>query len=172
MSGPDPALRQRFLLGMSRAAATVHVVTTDGPAGRHGATVSAVTSVSADTPQPTLLVCIHEGSATARGTLENGVFCINVLRHDQSHISESFAGRSNARGSARFDCTHWTSGVTGAPRVREALVAFDCRLAASERVGSHFVIFGRVQDIFVAAAGAPLIYTQRAYGMPQWLQAP
>ena len=52
----DRALRQQFLHGMSHAASTVNVVTTDGVAGRHGVTVSAMVSVSADTPQPTLLV--------------------------------------------------------------------------------------------------------------------
>jgi flavin reductase (DIM6/NTAB) family NADH-FMN oxidoreductase RutF len=161
------ALRQRFLSGMSHAACTVNVVTTDGVAGRHGVTVSAMVSVSADGPQPTLLVCIHHRSAVATALLENGVFCVNVLRDDQAHISDSFAGRSSARGSAKFDCTEWTTGVTGAPRVVDSLVAFDCRVTASERVGSHFVVFGSVQDIFVAGGGAPLIYANRAYGVPR-----
>ena len=52
-SQPTPAqraLRQQFLHGMSHAACTVNVVTTDGMAGRHGVTVSAMVSVSADTP--------------------------------------------------------------------------------------------------------------------------
>jgi flavin reductase (DIM6/NTAB) family NADH-FMN oxidoreductase RutF len=161
------ALRQRFLSGMSHAACTVNVVTTDGVAGRHGVTVSAMVSVSADGPQPTLLVCIHHRSAVATALLENGVFCVNVLRDDQAHISDSFAGRSSARGSAKFDCTEWTTQVTGAPRVVDSLVAFDCRVTASERVGSHFVVFGSVQDIFVAGGGAPLIYANRAYGVPR-----
>ena len=163
----DHALRQRFLLGMSHAACTVNVVTTDGAAGRHGITVSAMVSVSADTPQPTLLVCIHHKSSVATALLENGVFCVNVLRDDQSHISDNFAGRRGARGVARFNCTEWTTQVTGAPRVADALVAFDCRVTASERVGSHFVVFGSVQDIFVAGGGAPLIYANRAYGVPR-----
>jgi flavin reductase (DIM6/NTAB) family NADH-FMN oxidoreductase RutF/DNA-binding transcriptional LysR family regulator len=163
----DSALRQRFLLGMSHAACTVNVVTTDGSAGRHGVTVSAMVSVSADTPQPTLLVCIHQRSAVAAAVLENGVFCVNVLRDDQAHISDNFAGRSGARGHAKFDCTEWATQVTGAPRVLDALVAFDCRVTASERVGSHFVVFGSVQDIFVAGGGAPLIYANRAYGVPR-----
>lgn len=167
MSLPDPALRQRFLNGMSHAACTVNVVTTDGVAGRHGVTVSAMVSVSADTPQPTLLVCIHHLSPVAGALLENGVFCVNVLREDQVHISDSFAGRSGAQGIAKFDCARWTSQVTGAPRVVDSLVAFDCQVIASERVGSHLVIFGSVQDIFVAGAGAPLIYANRAYGVPQ-----
>jgi flavin reductase (DIM6/NTAB) family NADH-FMN oxidoreductase RutF/DNA-binding transcriptional LysR family regulator len=163
----DPALRQRFLNGMSHAACTVNVVTTDGTAGRHGITVSAMVSVSADTPQPTLLVCIHHKSAVADAVLKNGVFCVSVLRDDQSHISENFAGRSGVHGAAKFDCTQWSTQVTGAPRVLEALVAFDCKVTASERVGSHFVVFGSVQDIFVAGGGAPLIYANRAYGVPR-----
>jgi flavin reductase (DIM6/NTAB) family NADH-FMN oxidoreductase RutF len=167
MNDADPVLRQRFLLGMSHAAATVNVVTTDGAAGRHGVTVSAMVSVSADTPQPTLLVCIHQKSAVAEAVLRNGVFCVNVLRDDQSHISENFAGRSGVHGEAKFDCAQWTTQVTGAPRVVDSLVAFDCKVTASDKVGSHFVVFGSVQDIFVAGGGAPLIYANRAYGVPR-----
>jgi flavin reductase (DIM6/NTAB) family NADH-FMN oxidoreductase RutF len=161
------ALRQQFLLGMSHAACTVNVVTTDGIAGRHGVTVSAMVSVSADTPQPTLLVCIHHLSPVVSALLENGVFCVNVLRDDQAHISDNFAGRSGVQGAAKFDCAAWTTQMTGAPRVVDSLVAFDCRVTASERVGSHFVVFGSVQDIFVAGTGAPLIYANRAYGVPR-----
>jgi flavin reductase (DIM6/NTAB) family NADH-FMN oxidoreductase RutF len=169
-SQPAPAeraLRQQFLHGMSHAACTVSVVTTDGVAGRHGVTVSAMVSVSADTPQPTLLVCIHHLSPVVSALLKNGVFCVNVLRDDQAHISDNFAGRSHARGAAKFDCATWTTQLTGAPRVVDSLVAFDCRVTASERVGSHFVVFGSVQDIFVAGTGAPLIYANRAYGVPR-----
>jgi flavin reductase (DIM6/NTAB) family NADH-FMN oxidoreductase RutF len=163
----DSALRQRFLSGMSHAACTVNVVTTDGVAGRHGITVSAMVSVSADTAKPTLLVCIHHRSSVAAALLQNGVFCVSVLRDDQAHISDIFAGRGSVRGIERFKCTEWTTQLTGAPRVLDALVAFDCRVTASERVGSHFVVFGTVQDIFVAGAGAPLIYANRAYGVPR-----
>jgi flavin reductase (DIM6/NTAB) family NADH-FMN oxidoreductase RutF/DNA-binding transcriptional LysR family regulator len=169
-STPTPqerALRQQFLHGMSHAACTVNVVTTDGVAGRHGVTVSAMVSVSADGPQPTLLVCIHHLSPVVSALLTNGVFCVNVLRDDQAHISDHFAGRSGAQGASKFDCATWTTQVTGAPRVVDSLVAFDCRVTASERVGSHFVVFGSVQDIFVSGTGAPLIYANRAYGVPR-----
>ena len=69
-------IRQRFLSGMSHAACTVNIVTTDGRAGRSGVTVSAMSSVSADTPKPTLLVCIHHQSITApKGNREWSVLC-------------------------------------------------------------------------------------------------
>jgi len=169
---PDPDLRARFLAGMSHAAATVNVVTTDGPAGRSGVTVSAMSSVSADTAKPTLLVCVHEQSPTAAAILANGVFCVNVLRDDQSYISDTFAGRFRETVPDKFDCAAFTVMATGAPRVIDPLVAFDCRMVSSDLVGTHHVFFGEVQEIFAAAAGSPLIYARRAYGAAAPIETP
>ncbi len=165
-ASPDlrPDLRKDFLAAMSQAACTVSVVTTDGPAGRAGVTISAMTSVSADTPQPTLLVCVHHRCRAAEAILGNGAFCVNVLRDDQSTISDHFAGRVPAPGGDRFACADWTAEKTGAPRVVDPLVAFDCRLLSGERVGTHHVFIGAVEDVFIAPGGAPLIYANRAYG--------
>lgn len=157
-------LRDRFISGMSRVATTVNVVTTDGPAGRAGATVSAMSSVSADTAKPTLLVCLHHESSAAKATLENGVFCVNILRDDQSFISDTFAGRFANEGADKFGCATWTTQKTGAPRVIDPLVAFDCTVKSSERVGTHHIFIAHVQDVFEAKAGSPLLYAQRDYG--------
>ena len=162
----DPALRQRFLDGMSYTACTVSVVTTDGELGRAGVTVSAMSSVSADTPRPTLLVCVHHLSRAASKIVENGVFCVNVLQDHQAHISDTFAGRRDTRDGDRFSCAEWTTQVTGAPRVVDPLVAFDCDVVSSERVGTHHVFIGEVRDIFTSHQGSPLIFANRAYGSP------
>lgn len=160
----SPDIRAQFLGGMSHAASTVNVVTTDGPAGRAGVTVSAMSSVSADTPRPTLLVCVHEMSPTAQMILDNGVFCVNVLRDDQSYISDTFAGRFKDQVLDKFECAEWTVLKTGAPRVIDPLVAFDCRVVSSDKVGTHYVVFGEVDDIFTNKTGSPLIYANRSYG--------
>lgn len=160
----QPALRAAFLDGMSHAAATVNIVTTDGPAGRGGVTVSAMTSVSADSPKPTLLVCVHHAATAAPLILANGNFCVNLLRDDQSFISDTFAGRFKAQLADKFDCADWVPMKTGAPRVVDPLVAFDCRLISGERFGTHHVFVGEVEDIFRAERGTPLIYANRAYG--------
>ena len=164
-----PALRQRFIAGMGQAACTVNVITTDGAAGRYGVTVSAMSSVCADTPRPILLVCVDQRSKAAQAILGNGVFCVNVLRDDQAHISDAFAGRLKHRYADKFDCAQWTTQVTGAPRVIDPLVAFDCRVTASERMGTHFVVFGAVQDAYLSGGGSPLIYANRAYGTAKYL---
>ncbi|MDG1531185.1 MAG: LysR substrate-binding domain-containing protein [Paracoccaceae bacterium] len=157
-------LRQGFLTGMSCAACTVNIVTTDGPAGRAGVTVSAMSSVSADTPQPTLLVCVHHLSPAADLILENGVFCVNVLRDDQGYISDTFAGRFKDQVGDKFECTDWVNMSTGSPRVADPLVGFDCRVKSSEKVGTHYVFIGEVEDLYVRENGSPLIYANRAYG--------
>jgi flavin reductase (DIM6/NTAB) family NADH-FMN oxidoreductase RutF len=159
-------LRQAFLEAMSHTAATVNIVTTDGPSGRGGVTVSAMASVSADTPEPSLLVCINQSSSAASVILENRVFCVNVLRDDQSGISDIFAGRVRTASGDKFACADWVAMTTGAPRVVEPLVAFDCRLTHSELVGTHHVIFGQTTDVFLASGGLPLIYANRSYGTP------
>ncbi len=160
----DRDLKQLFFDGMSQAACTVNVVTTDGAAGRAGVTVSAMASVSADTPKPSLLICVHRQSPAASAILRNEVFCVNVLRDDQSYISDSFAGRFKEQLEDKFDCADWTTHATGAPRVVDPLVAFDCRLTASHEVGTHHIFLGQVEEIFVAERGSPLIYANRAYG--------
>lgn len=162
----DPELRQLFLNGMSNAACTVSVVTTDGPAGRFGVTVSAMASVSADTEKPTLLVCIHTLSPAAKAIMANGVFCVNVLRDDQSYISDCFAGKLKTENGDKFACTQWAQDAVGAPRVADALVAFSCKLLSNQQIGTHHVLFGAVEEIFSAGPGSPLIYANRAYGAP------
>src|SRR5258706_7666561 len=161
------SVRARFLDAMSHAASGVTVVTTDGAAGQAGVTVSAMASVSADGDNPVLLVCINTSSASAAIIAANGVFCVNVLRDDQSYVSDTFASQRKPVGDSKFSCAEWTGMATGAPRLVDPLAAFDCRLIESKRVGSHEVMFGAVEDIFIAELGSPLVYSNRAYGVVQ-----
>ncbi len=159
-------LREQFLGAMSRAVQTVNVVTSDGPAGRVGMTVSAMTSVSADTALPTLLVCLNQAARATPAVLENGRFVVNVLRDDQAYIADAFAGRLRNRLADRFSVTDWAAMPSGLPRVARPLAAFDCRLASASLIGTHHVITGEVAAIHQAPAGQPLLYTHRHYGSP------
>jgi len=172
MSVSSQDFKNKFFKGMSFAAATVNVITSDGPAGRVGLTVSAMSSVSADTPRPTLLICVNENSSAAAPILKNGVFCVNILHNHQSFISDVFAGRYKEKIETKFDCTTWVTGETGAPRVADVLVGFDCRIVSTKKVGTHHVIFGEVVDITVAEKGSALIYANRSYGSAQPIVVP
>jgi len=154
--------RDAFLAAMRRAASCVTVVATDGGAGRHGCTVSAMSSVSAD--PPTLLVCIHRESAVAGAIRANGVFSVSLLGSAHRQVSEVFAGRVRTEIGSKFACGLWGRLKTGAPVLADAPAAFDCRLADTLEVGSHLVAVGRVVATRAdPAAASPLVYSNQAY---------
>jgi flavin reductase len=154
------SLRHTYLDAMSCIASSVNIVTTDGPAGRGGVTVTAMSSVSADASPPVLLVCLHHLSRTTEAIRENGVFCVNVLGEDQHELSNTFAGRGDAE---RFSSGTWTTMETGSPRLHTSLAAFDCRVSKCLVVDSHFVVFGEVEGIFMGEPRPPLLYANRDY---------
>jgi flavin reductase (DIM6/NTAB) family NADH-FMN oxidoreductase RutF len=165
-----PDIRAQFIDGMSRAATCVNVVTTDGPAGRFGVTVSAMSAISAGGEHPTVLVCVHHQSRSAPAIIENGTFCINVLRDDQSSIADCFADRIRRPDGDKFGCARWVRESTGAPRLADPLAAFDCRVLSAERVGTHHIFIGAVETVVTAGSGAALIYADRAYGTTQRIE--
>ena len=156
-------LKDTFLEGMSRAAASVSVVTTDGPAGRGGVTVSAMTSISADGDKPTMLTCLNASSSALPLVLENGCFCINVLDIGQTNISDVFSSRLPAPGGDKFNAVEFETLATGAPRLTNALVSFDCRLISADKHGTHHICVGAVEAVRVAPIGEPLLYGMRRY---------
>jgi flavin reductase len=158
--------RSDFVDTMSRVANSVNVVTTSGSGGEVGVTVSAATSVTAE--PPTLLVCIHEQSKAAAAILENGVFCLNVLESAQQHYAELFAGLTAGSTEDRFNRPDWTQLKTGAPALKNGLAVFDCRLDAVLKEGTHYIFVGQVVATN-KGSGVPLIYSQRAYAQPAWL---
>lgn len=154
---PSPRA-QAFRNGMSRLGASVNLVTTDGPGGRHGITVSAVCSVT-DTP-PTLLVCVNRNAFAHDAFLSNGVLCVNVLGQSHQDLSRSFARWT---GEDRFAAAQWTVLQTGAPVLEGASVAFDCRIVEAQKKGTHSVLFCEVLQTRLADQPAGLIWFDRAF---------
>lgn len=159
-------MRTKFLEGMSRAASSVTLVTTDGRAGRGGITVSAMTSVSADSDFPSLLVCVNASSRCASLIERNGIFCVNLLNSAQVRLSDIFAGRVQLPDGDRFSCTQWHIMETGAPALQDALASFDCFLTKALEYASHRVFFGEVRAVALNEPSQALLYSNRMYGQP------
>jgi flavin reductase (DIM6/NTAB) family NADH-FMN oxidoreductase RutF len=159
----DADLRTRFVEGMSRVAAAVTVVTTDGDAGRYGVTVSSMTSVSADTSKPSLLISVHHLSPACEAIRQNRRFCANVLSGNQSFVSDLFSGRLKHLNEDRFSAISWHGGATGAPIIDNAVVSLDCELKTALLWGTHFIFIGEVEQIDLSAQRSPLVYANRGY---------
>jgi flavin reductase len=159
-AAPAVALAQ-FKEAMSRVAAAVHIVTTDGPAGLGGITATSVASISAEPPM--MLFCINKTSSSYARMIENEVFCINVLAPAHETLSNVFAGRTDERLDARFETGDWRKLATGAPALSGALASFDCRLVEAKEVATHVVMIGAVEAVELGAEGAALAYLHRKY---------
>ncbi|MFZ9199474.1 MAG: flavin reductase family protein, partial [Paracoccaceae bacterium] len=142
-------LRQSFVDGMARAATFVSVITTDGPGGQHGVTVSSMTSVSADGEAPSLLVCIHHKSPAAAAILVNRAFCANLLNASQEAHSNIFAGRDTS-DLARFDRVDWRAGQGVQPVLAGAAASFECTLKTTLLWETHHVLIGQVGAVHLS----------------------
>lgn len=153
--------RGTFRTAMSRLGAAVSVVTSDGPAGLCGTTVTAVSSVT-DTPA-TLLVCVNRQAYANRLIKENGTLCVNVLAGDDMATANLFAGMTGVAMADRFEGLQRRSLVTGAPVLPGVLAAFDCTVQEVIEAGTHSIILARVEDIEIGPEAGALIYFQRRY---------
>lgn len=162
VAGTAP-VREDFIRGMRRTAASVCVVATDGRAGLHGATVTAMCSVSAD--PPTLLVCLHKQSQCGQAVLKNRVFSLNVLGAQQRQIAEAFAGRTGPQGQQKFQTCAWQATANGSPAIDGAVAVFECSVDRWHLAGTHHIIIGAVLNVFVQDK-APIIYHNRSYRYP------
>jgi flavin reductase len=152
------AAREAFIAAMRQVAATVTVVTTDGPAGQMGATVSAFTSLSAD--PPSVLVCLKADSRIAKAVRGNGVFCVNVLPEDAVAVAQAFSGVFDHERDNRFEGVEISNTEFG-PILPRA-TAFTCSLNHRHVHGSHAICIGDVTGISNAGE-KPLTYMSGSF---------
>ncbi|HWN32195.1 MAG TPA: flavin reductase family protein [Pseudonocardia sp.] len=127
-------------------------------------TVSAMCSVSVQ--PPLILVCVNRRSPINAVIERSGVFCVSALATQHDHVADTFAGRPWP-GKDRWDftCGHWEAAPSGAPRLTDALAAFDCAVHSVVAAGTHLVYLGAVREV-VGGTGAPLVYANRGYAAP------
>ncbi|GAC1424513.1 MAG: pyrimidine utilization flavin reductase protein F [Burkholderiaceae bacterium] len=170
--------KQTYRDAMARLAAAVSIVTSDGPGGLCGSTVSAVSSVS-DTP-PILLVCINRGSRNNAVLKANRWLCVNVLSDLQQLLANQFA-LSGSSAKQRFAGGNWLrhdlpestlsaaasvwSAPSSLPALADALVSLDCQIIETAELGSHTVFYCAVERAHFGKPGRPLVYFERGFRM-------
>lgn len=149
--------RRHFIDAMRHVAQSVTVVTTDGFAGRHGATVSAFCSVSADPPMA--LICLNSKSRISSLVLENRFFAVNVLPHNANHVADRFAGLHDSQIPDRFEGIEL--GEQDVPIIPGS-TAFLCEVDQSVPSGTHHIIIGKVHSV-TQGTKHPLAYLDGTY---------
>jgi flavin reductase (NADH) len=161
MTTDTDTLRLLFREAMANLPAAVNIVTTAGSAGRCGITATAVCSVS-DTP-PTLLFCLNRNSTTLPAFEENRRICVNVLPGECDELAKHFAGMSGLSMEERFAAADWINDDSPAPRLKPALVSLSGSVVDIAQVGTHAVMFARIDDIVIRRQADALVYFDRTF---------
>ncbi|WP_081847966.1 flavin reductase family protein [Microbulbifer sp. HZ11] len=142
---------------LGQFATGVTVVTTLDAAGQPvGMTVNSFNSVSLD---PALILwSIDRGSLSYSAFTECERFVVHVLKGDQQHVSNLFAGR----GADKFGQVKWHRGAEGIPQLDDCAALFHCRRAQNIAGGDHTILLGEVLE-FSAAGGEPLVFHRGRY---------
>jgi flavin reductase (NADH) len=153
-------IQKDFRTAMAHLPAAVSIITTDGPHGRIGITVSAVCSVT-DSP-PTLLVCVNKRSAAHDIFRSNGKICINVLSGEDEELARHFSGATRVPMEERFSWNIWDEGQE-VPVLSAAHVKVLGTIEGVAEQGSHSVLFVRVDRVAVDESSPGLVYFNRHF---------
>jgi flavin reductase (NADH) len=153
--------RRHFRDAMACLPAAVNIITTDGPHGRCGMTASAVCSVT-DSP-PTMLVCINQTSYVHDTLRQNRNVCINVLAAECQDLARIFAGMTGCSMDERFDHCGWDTGALSVPVLSDAIASLEGVIVDIKTVGSHSVMFVRIDHLSMREDGDGLICFGRQF---------
>lgn len=152
-----PAVSQREAL--SRFASGIVIITAITASGPTGFTCQSFTSLSLEPP----LLSFNPSRASTSWPLirATGHFCINILAHDQRHLSDTFA----RTGTNKFANIPWTPAPSGAPVLTGVLAWADCSLWAEYNGGDHTIAAVRIHSLEIGNDQPPLLFYRGGYGI-------
>lgn len=160
LTQPTPTQRL-FRDAMANLSAGVNIVTTNGPRGRAGITVSAACSVT-DAP-PTMLVCINRSSRSHDVFTGNERICVNILGPEHQDVAAAFAGGVPAEERFAAAGDVWDHGPAGVHVLRGSAASVVGRITGTAERGSHTVMFIEADQVIVDEAGGGLVYFRRRF---------
>jgi cob(II)yrinic acid a,c-diamide reductase len=153
---------QGFKKAMRHCTGAVALVTVGRETGRRtGLTVTAVCSLSDD--PPSLLVCVNRNASAHPRIRAEGCFGVSFLGDQHMALALTFSGQKGIDGDDRFSFGDWTTAVTGAPLLQDAIVAFDCDVRQEWETRTHSVFVGDIRDASFRCEAQPLLYLRGAF---------
>jgi flavin reductase (NADH) len=156
-------VQKEFRSAMAQLSASVNVITTSGPHGQVGITMTAVCSVTDD--PPTLLLCVNRRSASRDIFVGNGRLCVNILSSEHEDLAMHFAGATKVPMEERFGWDIWEprDNHQDQPRLSDAVATLEGRIISSTEQGTHTVMFVEIERIKVQEDRGGLVYFQRKF---------
>lgn len=145
---------------MRHWASTVTIVTTRLDDTIYGLTATSFSSLSVHPPM--VYVSIYRKTRTHPLIEQSGIFCVNFLAPEMTHVSDRFAGRHP--DEERFADLPYRTEATGAPVLNDAIAYIDCRVVEGLVTGDHTIFVGQVESAWTQKDNqAPLVYYMGEY---------
>ena len=154
----DAVPLSQFTGAMSTLASTVTIVTAAHADTRHGRTVTAMLSLSAE--PPSVLVSITRDSDLAHTIEKAQAFSLEILAQGQDPVADSFAGFGS---HDKFSAGQWDLWASGQPRLTGSMADLDCVLAGAIEMDTHILFAGIVTHTRTYPDRAPLLWHRRRY---------
>lgn len=162
MLSPDTAIEPvHFRKALGHFASGITVITAHSDGEPIGFTCQSFYSVS--TNPPLVSFCVKSSSYSYPKIRRTGRFAVNMLSHDQAHLSNRFAqqGADKWHGVA-----HHTSPL-GNPILDRTMHWLDCEIHAEHAAGDHVIVIGEVKGMHqpeqAEAETPPLLYFKGQY---------
>ena len=155
---PDATTMRTIMGHFATGVTVVTAMCDDEPTGM---ACNSFTSLSLD---PALvLFCAAKSSSTWPKIQSAKHYCVNILAEAGEPLCRTFASKP---APERYNGVGYSTAVTGAPVLDEALAYIDCEIADEFEGGDHVIVVGRVVELGYRD-GAPLMFFRGGYGRYQ-----
>lgn len=158
---PEPGLRAitpaQFVDVMAELPAGVAVITTRGPAGPMGLTVTSLGPYTAS--PPSVMLSVAHSSRSCRPLLDADRFGVHLLGRDQEHVAAAFVSKSDDK----FAGLDWEWDGDDIPRIANALAYLRCVRETSFTHRDHSVLIGAICGVRRRDPCEPLLYLRRRF---------
>jgi flavin reductase len=151
----------RFRGGMRLVPGAVSIIATSHINQMKGLTATAVSALAAD--PPSLLVCVNQSASAFEAFVSARRFSVNQLPTHRLDLAKVFSSSAPEDRMRRFSANDWTELATGAPILKDAVVAFDCELAETCNFGTHSILVGRIVGVRTNELAEPLVYLKGTF---------
>ncbi|MCU7818225.1 MAG: flavin reductase family protein [gamma proteobacterium symbiont of Lucinoma myriamae] len=158
---PNLVQDYRNTIGLFATGVTVLIIEYEGDV--RCMTANAVSSLSLDPVQ--LLVCPSKKAAFSEFVKEGAHFSVNILGIHQEDVSNHFAGAKIDLEDIPYE--QLFSGASSAPRLKDCIASFSCKISKQYDGGDHWIVVGEVEDLYKNAADIePLLFFGGKYHYP------
>ncbi|MCP3850339.1 MAG: flavin reductase family protein [Gammaproteobacteria bacterium] len=109
-------------------------------------TANAVSSLSLEPIQ--LLVCPSKKAAFSELLKPGAHFSVNILGIHQESVSNFFAGAKEDVDESQTHYEHLFSESFGAPRLKDCLASFACKIKHQHDGDDHWIVVGEVLELY------------------------